>query len=110
MKKKLADAAPVVVNYVYKINIFRNGHRFWSSSFIRLFIYTVGAMLTAFLTATDHVADAHELTTFQWVKVACGSLAAGGIAIRAYVDQTVARNNDEVKAKSKTADSPGKSA
>jgi len=108
MKKKLEAAVPQVTTYVYKINIFRNGHAFWSSSFVRLCLYTLGAMITAFLTATDKIIDGDELTTFQWVRIGCGVVTAGIITIRAFLDQTVARNSETAKANN--SESPVKSA
>ena len=57
-----------------------------------MMIYFTGAALTAFLAGTENITNASDLTGFQWMRVAFSSLGAGLIAIRAFIDQTIARN------------------
>jgi hypothetical protein len=59
---------------------------------VRIVIYFLCAILTAFITGSSDV-DLGLMNWWEWLKFGSGILLAGLVTVRAFLDQTVAREN-----------------
>lgn len=62
---------------------------------LRAQLYFWIATGTAFLAQTEAVSNWTDWTTFQWFRTVVFSLIGGATALRAYVDQSISKRENE---------------
>jgi hypothetical protein len=73
----------------------RNESGIWDSAAVRVSIYFGVAFLSTFLTQTEAVTAWSDWNPFQWLRVVAASLVAGLVAVRAFLDQTLSREDNK---------------
>lgn len=75
----------------------KNGSGLWESAAVRVGIYFSVACLSTFLTQTEAVTAWSDWNPFQWMRVGCASMVSGLVAVRAFLDQTLSKEEAEPK-------------
>lgn len=79
------------------LNHLNNDSGIWASAAVRVGIYFSVAVLSTFLTQTESVTAWADWNPFQWLRVIAASLVAGLVAVRAFLDQTLSKNQEPPK-------------
>ena len=61
---------------------------------LRAQLYCWIATGTAFLAQSEAITEWNDWTPLQWARTGLASFIAGGTALRAYVDQSLTRNQE----------------
>jgi hypothetical protein len=71
---------------------FSNDGAFWNSSAVRLTLYFTVATLTTFMSQSESLVNFEDWTLLQWIRTGIASLISGLVAVRAFLDSSVGRN------------------
>jgi len=62
---------------------------------LRAHLYCWIATGTAFLAQSEAITEWNDWTPLQWARTGLASFIAGGTALRAYVDQSISKRENE---------------